>query len=102
MNKLVAILGTDKDTDEHRTKLHVSSSHTHKKTFSLFSILMISLLFSRQLVDSTRDLAKDTADVFKKIASSPNSDSRARIVQDKLRTDFELWLKEFREVRDTV
>jgi syntaxin 7 len=73
LNKLVAILGTEKDTDEHRSKL-------------------------RQLVDTTRDLAKDTADAFKKFATAPGSqDARSRIVQDKLRTDFELWLKEFRE-----
>ncbi len=73
LNKLVAVLGSEKDTDEHRTKL-------------------------RQLVDTTRDLAKDTADAFKKFATAAGSqDARSRIVQDKLRTDFELWLKEFRE-----
>jgi hypothetical protein len=68
----------------------------------------------RQTIDTTRDLAKDTNEAFKKLsvahADNPavrlvarrrRTDARAqkaKLVHDRLRKDFETWLKEYQEV----
>ena len=85
------------------------------------------LRYSRQMVDSTRDLAKETGELFKKLtmAHADNvpvresnvvlfvsktthlsnlglyflqTEQKAKIAHDRLRKNFETWLKEFQDV----